>query len=216
MNAQLAPAFPLPTVLQTPAQPGPHRRHTVNGFVLQAAAVDRFNRLLGQLGRDDGLDSDRLSAAARELCGEGAGTGTAAPRCIRQRLMRLAVLDRMAADRDWEPANDAIALTRRVVGYARDRNDLIPDWVPRVGRLDDAIVVDAAWPRLAAEAEDFADFCRIRALEAHLSGREVHDYRLRRADWLEAREAEVALRQLRAQVRQSSYLPATPARFVVH
>ncbi|WP_119718610.1 YkvA family protein [Cognatilysobacter tabacisoli] len=214
MNAQLAPAYPLPTVLQMPAQPGPHRRHTVNGFVLQAQAVDRFNRLLDQLGRPTTLDSDQLSAAARELCGQG--IGAAAPRCIRQRLLRLAVLDRMAADRDWTPANDAIALTRRVVGYARDRNDLIPDWVPRVGRLDDAIVVDAAWPRLADEAGDYADFCRIRAIEAHLSGRDVHGYRFQRADWIEARAAEVALQQHRAAVRQFSYVPSAPARFAIH
>ena len=81
-------------------------------------------------------------------------------------MRRIETAAQMVEDPDWDEANDAIDTARLVIEYARGSDDLIPDWVPKVGRLDDAIVVDAAWPRLVGEIESYLDFCRLRSLEA--------------------------------------------------
>lgn len=103
-----------------------------------------------------------------------------------------------------------------MVGYLRSHHDLIPDSIPRIGRLDDAVVVDTAWPRLAGEMLAYADFRRLRRIEAALRQCEAGDFRFTRSDWLESRQAEAALAAHRARVRETAYAPAAVAVFRVH
>src|SRR3546814_11617452 len=76
--------------------------------------------------------------------------------------------------------------------YVRSRRDLIPDDLPRVGRLDDAIVIDAAWPRLADEVACYLDYCRIRRIEAEPPECAVSHFTFGPADWAQARRAQSA------------------------
>src|SRR3546814_15870343 len=74
-----------------------------------------------------------------------------------QQRKRATSIGLMIDDPAWQPANDAAAPAALVMDYVRSRRDLIPDDLPRVGRLDDAIVIDAAWPRLADEVACYLD-----------------------------------------------------------
>lgn len=217
MNAMLENAIPttvLTAVLRAPAASGPHRRHSIGGFSPSPWALDRFNAVLRQLGREQApLDCDHLATAARELCD---CSNALAATAIGVRMRRAAALDRMIADRDWQAANEALEVGARIVDYIRDRDDLIPDTLPRVGRLDDAIVVDTAWPRVADEVRAYTDYRRLRRVEAGLRGCDVHAFAFDRDDWLQAREAEAALAAHRARVRDSAYVPAPCATFRVH
>lgn len=122
----------------------------------------------------------------------------------------------MAADRAWAAANEVVECARLVVDYANDSQDLIPDWLPRIGRLDDAIVVEAAWPTLGREAAGYRDFVRLRALEARLRGCEPEELPFDRDAWQAARVHEAALSAHRRRVRESTYVPAPSAMFRVH
>ena len=103
-----------------------------------------------------------------------------------------------------------------MVAYADDTHDLIPDWLPQVGRLDDAIVVEAAWPTLRGEVACYRDFRRLRALEAGLRGCRPDELPFDRHAWEVARQAEAALAAHRRRVRESSYVPAPTPVFRVH
>src|SRR3546814_13200927 len=98
----------------------------------------------------------------------------------------------MIDDPASQPANDAAAPAALVMDYVRSRRDLIPDDLPRVGRLDDAIVLDAAWPRLADEVACYLDYCRLRRLEAELRECDVSQFTFGRAAWEQARRAATA------------------------
>lgn len=218
MNAMLAHTSVLPAVLPTtaraPRQPGLARRHSIGGFNPGPYALDRFNVLLERLGREQGpIDCDQLATAARELCG---CSTTLAAAAIGVRMRRAAVVDTMIADRNWQAANDAMLVGAAVIDYVRGNDDLIPDAIPRVGRLDDAIVVDSAWPRLSDEVAAYADYRRLRRIEAALRGCDAHAFAFDRSDWREARQAEAALTAHRARVRDSAYLPAPSALFRIH
>src|SRR3546814_14747380 len=104
----------------------------------------------------------------------------------------------MSGDPAWQPANDAAAPAALVMDYVRSRRDLIPDDLPRVGRLDDAIVIDAAWPRLADEVACYLDYCRIRRIEAELRECDVSQFTFGRADW----EQEIGRASCRERVCQ--------------
>lgn len=215
MNAMLTTALPLPAILDQPSPIGPGRRHCIDDFHLTAASVDRFNALLARLGRRAvPLDCDRLATAAREL--RDRADGASEPACIVQRMKRLEAASAMLDDGQWDPVDDAGSVASLMVHYATGRYQLLPNSLPTVGHLDDAIAVDAAWPVVKAEVADFVDYCRIRSLEAGLRGRDTGAFRFTRRDWEEARRAEYQLERQRRCIRENSYLPAMVARFAIH
>jgi len=206
---------PLPAVLDTaPTVNLLHRRRNIGEYRPTSFDLSRFNSLLKRLGRTQGpLDIDQLATAARQLA---ATDGNEAPGCIAQRIAWIESVAAMAADRAWAAANEVIDCARLVVEYADDSQDLIPDWLPRIGRLDDAIVMEAAWPTLGQEAAGYRDFVRLRALEASLRGCEPEALPFDRQAWQTARHNEAALIAHRRRVRESSYVPAPSAMFRVH
>ena len=85
-----------------------------------------------------------------------------------------------------------------------------------MGHLDDAIVIEAAWPRLAGEVLSYQDFCRLRLIEARLHQQAIETFRFDRKDWEVARRAEAGLREHQRRVRSSSYVPDAAGLFRVH
>lgn len=213
MNAMIATTTAFPAILDQPSsQAG--RRERIDDFRLGVPEVDRFNRLLVRLGRRTApLDRDQLATAARELRDRRSDP---APPCILLRMRRIPALSRMVADRAWSPANDAVDVAAMVIGYVRGHDDLIPDRLRKVGRLDDAIVIETAWSRLAPEVESYLDFLRLRMIEASLRGCASTAFGFTRTDGEQARAAEAALAAHQRNVRQRSYLPMAVGLFHVH
>jgi hypothetical protein len=131
-------------------------------------------------------------------------------------MKRLQAAASMVEDSQWEPADDAGNLASLIVQYASGRFQLLPNYLPTIGHLDDAIAVEAAWPSIRAEVADFLDYCRVRSLEAGLRGREPGAFGFTRGDWEEARRAEYFLDRQRRCIRESSYVPLAAPRFAIH
>ncbi|MCA0394215.1 MAG: hypothetical protein LCH70_08900 [Proteobacteria bacterium] len=177
------------------------RRHRIGPVNLREQDLEAFNHLLSSLGWSQGpLTLDQMASVARAFPAGPKGAMLAT--YIRAQLDRGSVLARMVADRGWEPANDTVAAARAAVTYLASDRGLIPNWVPSVGRLDDALVIETAWPSLAAEVVDFQDFCRMRQLEAWLRGVGPGDVEFGRCDWVAANRVEVKLREQRRILRQ--------------
>lgn len=206
MNAQIA-LNPLPAALLSPAWSTPRlgaRRQRTGNFKIHADALVHFNELLADLQHFP-LDCDQLAAASRELeeqpeggCAEG----------VRQRMQLAGTVERMVADPDWQAANDALAPAQVVVAYVHGAHTLLPRQVHPAGRLDDAILVDAAMPHLSGEVDSYVDYCRLRAIEADLRGCPVGSFPFSRKDWQQARRDEAAIYAHARRVGLSSYLPA--------
>lgn len=206
----------LPQVLLPATNPNrPSRRRRIGSFRLSSLDMERFNQLLSALAGDrTPLDCDQVVTAARLLADSCGSQST--PTCIRQRLEQAGSLSSMLADHRWQPANEVVAPASAVLDYLNGHNDLIPDWIPQVGQLDDAIVVEAAWPLLAGEVLSYQDFCRLRLIEARLHQQEIETFRFDRKDWEVARRAEAGLREHQRRVRSSSYVPEAAGLFRVH
>lgn len=204
----------LPLALNFRPNPGPGRRRRIGQVQLDAGPLDRFNRLLVGLGRSQPLDCDQIVTAARVL--DDGQDGEATPACIAQRLHQVDPVSRLLDDGGWTPVRDVLPALRAVQDYVQETDDLIPDWMPRVGRLDDAIVIDTAWPRISAEVLDYLDFCRLRDIEAQLRGVEPTAFRFTRSEWEVSRRAEAELRLQHRRVRDGSYVPQAASYFRVH
>lgn len=207
MNRLSAHALPLP-LCTGDACDAPRRRHLIGSIDISPSAVGRFNELLDALGNAAPVDRDRLVTAARSLCCVGPSADM--PVCIRQRLWRVSAAVSMAADRRWEAPHRVVEVVRLVAAYVASNDDLIPDRIPTVGRLDDALAVDAAWPSVGGEVVDYIDFRRLRRM-ATRDRRQWLSFDRER--WMHAREEERALRAQRAQVRSRTYVAAPTSMF---
>jgi len=207
MYAQIASLPPLsPALLNPPSGTADHpaRRRRVGDFPLDGAALDHFNNLLMRLHHVP-LLGDQLATAARELVRQPVTDNHAA--AIAQRMRLAHAVSRMLADPEWQPADESVEPAQLVVNYTHGDHRLIPDNLPVIGGLDDAVVVDAAWPQLAGEVDSYLDYCRLRAIEADLRHCRVFEFHFGRQDWQEARRAETALIEHCRRVGASSYVP---------
>lgn len=177
MNAQLDNLSPVPpAVYREPIRM--NRRTHIGRHPIDVGALTRFNSLLLRLDLGcRAFTRDQVASAARDLLDRIPGDGAAAN--IRQNMRRAGVIDLMLHDAGWVPTRAVLDPAQLVMHYIRDADGLIPDILPRVGRMDDAIVIDVAWPRLRDEVGDYLDFRRMRRVERGLGNGHTFD----RAEW---------------------------------
>jgi hypothetical protein len=132
-----------------------------------------------------------------------AAQGATMPEFVRSRVSTVENLIAMARDMAWALADEDRARIVAALTYFADPEDMIPDDVPVLGFLDDAIMIDVVQQVLAPEIEAYADFCIFRQQEAQYRGTDAAT--VGREDWLEGRRAEL---QARMRARRSSYAPA--------
>jgi uncharacterized membrane protein YkvA (DUF1232 family) len=123
-------------------------------------------------------------------------TQTEAPEFIRNRLGRLELLVRMLEDDEWRLTGADRARVLDALAYFVDPDDIIPDRVPGLGYLDDAIMVELVLQELRHEIEAYEKFCEFRlsrqpsedevgrqrtALQARMRRRRRRDREVRRS-----------------------------------
>lgn len=187
-----------PAITDDPLPMTPPKAAAPSGPLLDPDALSRFDALLHELYPDAvRVDRERVLGLCEWL---GSLPPPAAQEVLARRLNRLEELRAMLGDPDWD-ADDAMrARVSRLVAYADDVDDLIPDRDPLLGKLDDVLLLELAWPAFAAEAEDYRDFCAYCA-ESRPDG----DGGARRAAWVRDRLAEAALWQHHLRVNASHY-----------
>lgn len=215
MNISLNPISPLPMTLFHSDRDGPRQRHRIDRFELDPARMQQFNALLARIREDHPtLDRDQVASAARELIDQSADGRVPAP--IRDRVRRAGAVDLMLSDPEWDTRAEAALVGAVVVDYLRGNAPLIPNALPVVGWLDDAVLVETAWPSLADEVRDYLDFCRLRRIEAGLRGEQRTHFGFTREHWQDARDAEAEWLAHCRRVGRESYLSTdTPERFRV-
>ncbi|UHQ19437.1 hypothetical protein LVB87_14800 [Lysobacter sp. KIS68-7] len=168
------------------------------GPAIHPEAVARFDALLHELYPDAvRVDADRV----RNLCVWLASMPSqAAQDVLDRRLHRIEELRHMLDDASWDPPEAMRSRLAKLIGYLDEDEDMIPDREPLLGKLDDVLLLELAWPAFAAEAEDYRDFCAYRSEHTPAgSGDE------QRAAWIRDRLAEIALWQHNMRVNDSHY-----------
>ncbi len=89
------------------------------------------------------------------------------------------------------------------LAYFSSPDDLVPDDVPVLGFLDDAIVIELCVRELRPEIEAYDDFHRWRDNEATRRGENKAGLTLNRVEWAETRRVETLERMHRR--RSESY-----------
>lgn len=106
-------------------------------------------------------DDEEILAAARDLAGS---IGRAKlPDFLAGRFDKLHDLIEMVADADWSLAPRERAPVLAALAYLCDPEDLIPDDIPGIGLLDDAVMIELVFHELRHEIAAYRDFVRYRA-----------------------------------------------------
>jgi len=105
-------------------------------------------------------DESVIIEGARELVKEVGAERP--PDFIGVRIAKLHELIAMLEDDEWRLTGQDRARVLNALAYFVDPDDLIPDKVPGIGYLDDAIMVELVLQELRHEIEAYDDFCEFR------------------------------------------------------
>jgi uncharacterized membrane protein YkvA (DUF1232 family) len=141
------------------------------------------------------LAPEDIVAAAEQLLENAPESG--APGFIVERLDKLRLMIRMVSDIEWRLPHQETTRVLNALAYFAEPEDLIPDHIPGLGFLDDAIMIELVVRELRHEIEAYQDFCDYRdRLAAKGDGGQAS-----REDWLNARRKELQARMRRRRGR---------------
>ena len=168
-------------------------------FELSDRDLDHFNQALAAARAQAGQkNADEIIAAASRLL--GGADKIEVPDFVGQRLERLDALIAMLRDDGWNlPEEDRERVLSALVYFA-DPSDVIPDHIPVLGFLDDAIAIEMCVRDLHHELDAYDEFCEYRQAEADRRGQDPAT--VGRADWLQSRRDELVDRMHRRRNRE--------------
>ena len=152
---------PEPLPLALPAVNAGKRARDVAGLKLADAALLEFNIHLHDVYRQaPSVDAGQIADLALWLEALPAETAAAT---IHLRLARADSLRRMLDDANWPLDSQLRQRGIALLDYLHRFDDLIPDEVPVIGHLDDALLIELSWSEFEGEVADYQDFLRFRA-----------------------------------------------------
>ena len=184
------------------------RRRQVGIYAIDDPAIAKFNAELAAIKPDArSISADQLASLARWLQTLPADEAMAT---VSERMIRGERLRRMLQDREWDVSSGLRARAVRLLDYLERADDLIPDGTPVIGHLDDALLVELAWPAFEDALGDYEDFRRYSA--SHKTRGTLQE---RIAQWETACLAEAALYHHRQDVRARGYARSEPMRAMI-
>ena len=114
---------------------------------------------------------------------------------IRGRMRQLETMIDMLVDKGWGLEEEDRERVLTALSYFSEAEDLIPDDIPGLGYLDDAIMIEIVCTALEPEIQAYKEFVIFRATETDRRGKEAST--LQKSDWLEERRQQLHSRMRR-------------------
>ncbi|MCP4039963.1 MAG: DUF1232 domain-containing protein [bacterium] len=109
----------------------------------------------------DAHDDDAVIQGAASLVEDAIASDS--PEFVRTRLGTLQKLIDMVRDDQWRLEGRDRARVLDALAYFADPDDLIPDRIPGIGFIDDAIMIELVSRELKHEIKSYEDFCTFRS-----------------------------------------------------
>ena len=133
-----------------------------------------------------------IVAAAQGLLRDVADSS--APTFVVERLNKLRLMIDMLSDIEWRLPHQEAKRVLNALAYFSEPEDLIPDNIPGLGFLDDAIMIELVVRELKHEIEAYQDFCNYRQRLKRQHGDSVV---ANRGGWLDDRRKSLQSRMRR-------------------
>lgn len=133
-----------------------------------------------------------IVAAAEKLL--EASTGSSAPGFVVERIGKLRLMINMLSDIEWRLPHQEATRVLNAMSYFCEPEDLIPDHIPGLGFLDDAIMIELVVRELRHEIDAYSDFCEYRTRLRREQGEQAV---VSRSGWLDDRRKALQKRMRR-------------------
>lgn len=142
------------------------------------------------------IPPEQIVAAAETLLKDV--EASSAPGFILERLKKLKLMIRMLSDIEWRLPHQEATRVLHALAYFAEPDDLIPDHIPGLGFLDDAIMIELVVRELKHEIDAYQDFCDYRD---RLLLEQGYNTAVSRENWLDSRRKELQSRMRRRRKR---------------
>lgn len=154
-------------------------------FEVPDADLERFtvmaNRVKAQMPAD--IDAVTLARLVRAKLETARASGEC-PAFIQQRIDRLEQLADMVEDEEWGLDGEELARMLGALFYFTEPVDLIPDRIPVLGFLDDAVMVELTLQEFGPELVAYNLFCGFRIAERQRRDAHGNAEEVTKQDWL--------------------------------
>ncbi|MGH8495529.1 MAG: YkvA family protein [Gammaproteobacteria bacterium] len=127
------------------------------------------------------------------------------PQFIQERLAKLETMIGMVTDEEWKLPEPERTRVLNALAYFGEPEDLIPDHIPGLGFLDDAIMIELVVRELRHEIQAYTDFCTFRSVEENRRRHYGKEDTVTREEWLRQRRSELHSRMRRRRRRDRSH-----------
>jgi hypothetical protein len=163
-------------------------------FELSESDLERFYKAMMRVRQNaSGKTPQQITDSAQQLISQIKQSDTTD--FIRDRMDQLEMLVNMATDQGWGLHGDDLERVLTALSYFCEPGDLVPDDIPGLGYIDDAIMIDIICHELEHEIQAFKEFVAFRAAEARRLGDDALN--MQKAEWLDERRQQLHSRMRR-------------------
>lgn len=172
-------------------------------FTLSDQDLDHFQAIVNKAksAMEVTQNAEAIEAAARQLITDAKTSEL--PEFIGDRLAKLEVVINMVSDVEWQLSDEDRDRVLGALVYFCDPEDLIPDHIPGLGFLDDAIYVELVIRELKDEIESYEEFCQFRTAEEDRRKEKGLDPHVEREQWLADKRATLHARMRKRRTSDS-------------
>ncbi|WP_440056418.1 YkvA family protein (plasmid) [Pseudoalteromonas sp. T1lg65] len=171
-------------------------------FELSDSDLEHFrNMMKAAIAKNNNLSDGEIIAKARDLVASMEKANL--PEFVSTRLLSLQTLIDAVLDEEWQMPEDEKKEIMASLAYFGEPEDIVPDHIPVLGFIDDAIMIELVLQELSLDLKAYREFCGFRATEEARRGDAA---KVDRDSWLAGTRAQIRSSMRRTRSKKSSRL----------